>query len=62
MGCSSECYCNDQFLELETLGPKTKLNPGESVSHVEIWELLENVSRPENEVDVAMMVENLGIS
>ena len=62
MGSSSECYCNNQFLELETLGPKTILNPGEFVSHVEIWELLENVSRPENLEDVAMMVENLRIS
>jgi hypothetical protein len=57
LGSSSECYCNDQFLELETLGPKTTLNPGASVSHVEIWELFEDVARPVNGEDVARMVE-----
>jgi hypothetical protein len=36
-GSSSECYCNPRFLELETLGPRTRLAPGESVSHRETW-------------------------
>jgi hypothetical protein len=36
-GSSSECYCNPRFLELETLGPRTKLAPGSSVSHRETW-------------------------
>ncbi len=38
-GCNAESYFNDQFLELETLGPLTKLEPGESVFHAEIWEI-----------------------
>lgn len=38
-GSSSECYCNPRFLELETLGPRTMLGPGESVTHQEIWTL-----------------------
>ncbi|PKO06646.1 MAG: hypothetical protein CVU41_05980 [Chloroflexi bacterium HGW-Chloroflexi-3] len=57
MGSSSECYCNDQFLELETLGPKTFLEPGESVTHVETWRLFENVVRPENEADARSIVD-----
>lgn len=61
LGSSSECYCNDQFLELETLGPKTILEPGESVTHVEIWSLYENVVKPDHEVDVNSLVERLGI-
>ena len=36
-GSSSECYCNPRFLELETLGPRTLLAPGEAVSHREAW-------------------------
>jgi hypothetical protein len=36
-GSSSECYCNPRFLELETLGPRITLAPGESVSHRETW-------------------------
>ena len=38
-GCNAESYCNDQFIELETLGPLTKLEPGASVLHAETWEL-----------------------
>lgn len=32
-------YCNDQFVELESLAPLGKLNPGEKVIHIENWEL-----------------------
>ena len=32
-GSSSECYCNPRFLEMETLGPRTYLAPGASVTH-----------------------------
>ncbi len=38
-GCNAESYCNDQFIELETLGPLKKLEPGESVLHAETWEV-----------------------
>jgi hypothetical protein len=61
MGSSSECYCNDQFLELETLGPKTILEPGVSVTHLETWSLFENVARPENEADARSIVDCFGI-
>jgi hypothetical protein len=35
-----QCYVRDQFIELETLGELTQLQPGQSVQHVEEWELL----------------------
>jgi len=38
-GCNVESYFNDQFIELETLGPLTKLESGESVFHTETWEV-----------------------
>jgi hypothetical protein len=38
-GCNAESYFNDQFIELETLGPLTKLEPGETVFHTETWEV-----------------------
>ncbi len=38
-GCNAETYCNDEFIELETLGPLTKVEPGESVLHSETWEV-----------------------
>lgn len=39
-GSNVEVYCNDLFIELETLGPLTSLAPGASLTHVENWELL----------------------
>lgn len=47
--CNAELYCNDQFIELESLGNLTEVLPGKSVSHVEIWELSEGLeSLPED--------------
>jgi hypothetical protein len=43
MGCSFETFTNAEFLELETLGPLTKLAPGASVQHVETWDLHKDV-------------------
>ena len=38
--CNAEMYCNDKFVELESLGSLTSLAPGESAEHVETWEVL----------------------
>lgn len=38
-GCSFETFTNDEFLEIETLGPMTKLSPGQTVEQVERWAL-----------------------
>ena len=40
--CNCEIYCNDKFIELETLGPLTLLHPGASVHHVETWDVMDN--------------------
>jgi hypothetical protein len=42
MGASFEMFTNSQVLELETLGPLTKLAPRASVEHVERWSLHKN--------------------
>jgi len=39
MGASFEMFTNGDMLELETLGPLTRLKPGETVEHVETWSL-----------------------
>lgn len=51
-GSSSECYCNAQFIELETLGPIVNIQPGQTVSHVETWEVFRDVAEPKSELDV----------
>lgn len=60
-GSSSECYCNSQFLELETLAPIHKLAPGETVSHTETWQLYADVGYPGDEDTVQEIVEKLGL-
>lgn len=44
-GCNAEIYCNDQFVELESLGPLTRLLPGRAVAHEETWELHRNLDQ-----------------
>jgi len=58
-GSSSECYCKDAFLELETLGPKTTLNPGGSTQHLETWELYAGVEWPDNLDDLIQFIERV---
>ncbi len=38
-GASGQCYCNADFLELETLSEQRLVQPGQSVTHREAWEL-----------------------
>ena len=60
-GSSSECYCNDRFIELETLAPISRLEPGGSVTHTETWELYADVDPPVDEASVQKMVNDLGL-
>jgi hypothetical protein len=43
MGACFEMFANAEVLELETLGPLTRLAPGETLEHVERWSLHKNV-------------------
>lgn len=38
-GCNFELYMCRQFMELETLGAKTEMAPGEAATHTEVWHL-----------------------
>ncbi|MGH9515377.1 MAG: hypothetical protein ACRD3P_06830 [Terriglobales bacterium] len=42
-GCSFETFTNNEFLEIETLGPVTKVAPGTIVEQMERWSLHRNV-------------------
>jgi hypothetical protein len=49
-GCNAEIYCDEHFIELESIAPLVRLEAGASVSHTETWELsegLENDFLPE---------------
>lgn len=60
-GSSSECYCCDSFLELETLAPITNLQPGVAVSHIETWELYRTSASIQSEQDIHALVQNLNL-
>jgi hypothetical protein len=45
-GASSQIYCNKDFIELETLGPVAELASGESVEHLETWQMFSEAGGP----------------
>jgi hypothetical protein len=45
-GCNVEAWVQDRFLEIETLGPMSWLEPGDAVSHSETWEILPRSAAP----------------
>jgi len=51
-GVNVETFTNDEMLELETLGPMTRLEPNESVEHVEDWYLFDGVPEPKNDEQI----------
>ena len=48
---NAEIYCNEDFLELESLAPFVRLEPGQSVEHIETWEVRDSLP---TELRVAM--------
>lgn len=49
LGCNTEIYTNGLFMELETLGPLARLEPGQAVAHQEEWEIRVGFTLP-NEI------------
>jgi hypothetical protein len=46
-GCAFETFTNNEFLEMETLGPLTRVQPGQTVEQTEQWALFRHVQLPE---------------
>lgn len=51
-----ELFACDFMLEVETLGPLVKLQPGTAVTHTETWHLFDGVPTPTNDADVVTAV------
>lgn len=51
-GCSFETFTNAAMLELESVGPLSKLAPGGSVSHREDWYLFDNVTADDTDASI----------
>lgn len=60
-GCNTEVYCNDQFIELETLGALLVMQPGQTVTHTETWQIYTGVKFPPSLDGVRAMVKALGL-
>ena len=52
--CNAEMYCGEQFIELESVAPLTKLLPGASVSHTETWDILAGLDSLPEEIRQAL--------
>lgn len=55
-GCNAEIYCDEHFIELESLAPLSKLAAGGSVSHTESWEFYDTLEQdflPERAIHLA---------
>jgi hypothetical protein len=52
--CNAEMYCNDKFVELESLAPLTRLKPDAEVKHIETWEVFDNMDGLPAEVRSAL--------
>lgn len=39
LNCNAEVFCNDRFLEVETVGPLVRLEPGQETVHDEVWQI-----------------------
>jgi hypothetical protein len=48
-GCNFETFTNQEMLEVESLGPLTTLQPGETAEHTERWKLLPEIGALPNE-------------
>ncbi len=46
LGCCWETFTNGAMIEFETLGPLANLAPGQSVTHVEFWTVIDGLPKP----------------
>jgi hypothetical protein len=60
-GCNAECYVNARFMEVESLGALTTLQPGGSVAHDEVWRLHTGIAEPADEGAAIGLAMRLGL-
>ncbi len=60
-GCNAECYLNDVFMEVESLGGLVTLAPGETVTHEEVWRLYDGIESPDSEAVAVEIAQRLGL-
>jgi len=65
LGCNFEFFTMPGMLEVESLGPLTKLEPNAAIEHIEKWWLIPNADLPEDEASLIDVLnphlKNLGL-
>jgi len=59
-GVSYETYTNSVMMEMETLGEYKSVEPFETVSHTEKWELIPNVEKPTDSLKIEQALKKIG--
>lgn len=54
---NAELFCNDEFVELESLAPLVKLEPGHSTTHLETWELFSDLNSLPDELQKLLVTK-----
>ena len=62
LSCNVEIFCNDELIELETLAPLRRLEPGSTVSQTEWWEFTTGVDVPMTLEGVRSLANTLNLS
>jgi len=60
--CNVECYCNNRFIELETLSPCYQLDPGQSVTHIEEWTIFPAPGIKADHTAIRELLDHVGLS
>ncbi len=58
-GCNFESFTRQDMLEVESLGAKATLKPGDQVSYPETWYLLKGVTPPEDDAECGKWFETV---
>jgi hypothetical protein len=58
-GCNTECYFNQKFIELESLGPLHVIKPSETLVHVELWEIYDQLDVPFIPMEIQALIEEM---
>lgn len=59
LSCNAEVYTNHRFLELETLGPLERLEPGQTLQHSERWIILSGIEPAGSPAETARRVRSI---
>jgi hypothetical protein len=54
--CNAEIYCNHLFVELESLAPLVRLDPGGSVRHIETWDIFDGLGPLPGNIQQALTI------